>query len=186
MAATSTLAVVLVAVAACTSDPDASSHAIPTRPASGDDLVCGMSRTDVATATGLDIGSAVGDLAAPAGDGERTCEVRPTDGSDAVVFVWVDPASSARGKDLRAQLDGDAAGVAKPDVRFDSVDAAGWRGGPQGATPAILGGTVVLADGDQVVKVTSTRNGSGRDPLEDVLALAQQVATSADAAEQAP
>ncbi|MEN0128132.1 MAG: hypothetical protein AAGC49_01740 [Brevundimonas sp.] len=174
----------LVALAACTSDPEASPTEIPTRPASSGDLLCGMSRTDVATATGVDVGSADGDLATPAADGERTCEVRPTDGSDAVVFVWVDPASSARGKDLRAQLDGDAVGVAKPDVRFDSVDAAGWRGGPQGATPAILGGTVVLADGDQVVKVTTTRNGSGRDPLEDALALAQQVGASQDASAQ--
>jgi len=146
---------------------------IPTQAAAGADLVCGMDRADVETATGLEIGRVEGDLDTAGADGKRTCDVWPTDKQwvdGAMLFVTVQPASSKEAKDLRAQVDGTADGVIEPSVRYDGLDGAAWSG--------TSGATSIVFFGDQVVSLTSTWEGEGRDPLKDLPALSQQVASS--------
>jgi len=147
--------------------------AIPTTPATGAELVCGMARTDVETAMGLDVGRVEGDLGKESADGTRTCEVWPTDTKlvdGAMLFVTLLPASSDKGKEYRSELDGTATGVIPPDVRYEGLDGGGWSGA--------VGASSVVFFGDQVVALTSTWKGEGRDALADLPALSEQVAAS--------
>ncbi|WP_029287112.1 hypothetical protein [Cellulomonas sp. HZM] len=173
------LAAVLLLTAAlstgCTSQnkEEPVTTAIPSTPAAGADLVCGMDRADVETAIGLDVGRVEGDLSEARADGTRVCDVWPTDKrfvSGAMLSVELVPASSAEGKDYRAQVDGTAKGVIPPDVAYDGIDGGGWTGA--------VGGTSVVFVGDQAVVLTSTFKGEGRDPLKDLPALSLQVADS--------
>ncbi|MBD8058732.1 hypothetical protein IC607_07110 [Cellulomonas sp. JH27-2] len=146
---------------------------IPSSPAAGADLVCGMDRTDVETAMGLDVGRVEGDLSSESADGTRTCEVWPTDTKlidGAMLVVKVLPASSDEGMEYRSELDGTATGVIAPDVRYDGLDGGGWTG-------AVGASSVVFFGGD-VVALTSMWKGDGRDPRVDLPALSQQVAAS--------
>ena len=122
---------------------------------------------------GLEIGRVVGDLETADADGKRTCDIWPTDTSlvdGAMLFVSVLPASSTEGAKLRSELDGTATGVTEPTVRYPDLDGAAWSGS--------VGASSVVVVGDQVVALTSTWKGDGRDPLEDLPALSSQVAAS--------
>lgn len=146
---------------------------IPSQPAAGADLVCGMDRTDVETAVGLEVGRVEGDLDAVDGDGKAQCDIWPTDSTlvdGAVLFVSVLPASSDEGHDLRAQVDGTATGVTEPTVRYTDLDGAAWSGS--------VGASSIVFVGDRAITLTSTWKGEGRDPLKDLPALSQQVASS--------
>ncbi|MDM7831246.1 hypothetical protein [Cellulomonas edaphi] len=163
------------AVAGCTSSTkeEPMPTEIPSRPASTADLVCGMDRADVETALGLKVGRVEGSLESAGADGVRECEIWPTDTSlvdGAMLFVTVQPASSAEGKDLRAQVDGDAPGVVEPSVRYTDQDGAAWTGA--------VGASSVVFAGDQVVELTSSWKGEGRDPLHDLPALSAQVVST--------
>ncbi|RHA43820.1 hypothetical protein [Cellulomonas rhizosphaerae] len=146
---------------------------IPSKPAAGADLACGMDRVDVEAAMGLEIGRVEGDLETADADGKRECDIWPTDTSlvdGAMVFVSVLPASSTEGQKLRAEVDGTATGVTEPSVRYTDLDGAAWSGS--------VGASSVVFVGDQVVALTSTWKGDGRDPLKDLPALSSQVAAS--------
>ncbi|WP_148076555.1 hypothetical protein [Cellulomonas sp. PhB150] len=146
---------------------------IPSQPAAEADLVCGMDRSDVETAMGLEVGRVEGDLETTDADGKRTCDIWPTDTSlvdGAMLFVSVQPASSTEGVKLRAEVDGTATGVTDPTVRYQDLDGAAWSGS--------VGASSVVFVGDQVVSLTSTWKGDGRDPLKDLPALSSQVAAS--------
>lgn len=147
---------------------------IPSKPAAGAELVCGMDRADVEAAMGLKVGRVEGDLKTADAEGKRECDIWPTDTSlvdGAMVFVSVLPASSTEGKQLRAEVDGTATGVTEPSARYTDLDGAAWSGS--------VGASSVVFFGDQVVAMTSTWKGDGRDPLEDLPALSAQVASSA-------
>jgi hypothetical protein len=165
----------VVSLAGCTSPnkEDPMPTEIPTQVRANAESVCGLDRADAETATGLQIGHVEGDLGTADADGKRECEIWPTDSQwvdGAMLFVTVQPAPSDEGKRLRAQVDGTAPGVIEPSVRYGGLDGAAWSG-----TAGAVSNVFV---GDQVISLTSTWAGEGRDPLKDLPALSQQVASS--------
>ena len=182
--AVAAVAVVLGVLVGCTSQGRAPDREpvltpLPTAPAKGADLVCGIERESLETATGLAVGSWEGELTVRDGIGSGQCVVQPKDKSllsGPLLWVTMAAASSAEGLDARAHLDGD--GYRRPDVLYTSVDGGVWGDLKVQDKKMLLGGVSDVFWGDTLIDFTVSRGEVGRSLATDLLALNQQVATT--------
>jgi hypothetical protein len=173
-------ALVVVSLVGCTSQEEEPVIGdIPSVPDEGAELVCGMDRTHLEAALGVETGRIEDDLDVEDGVGSGQCTVWWRDESrttSPLLFVTFFPASSQEGLEARARVDGD--GYPPPDVPFDSVDGGAWGGLEPEPGSATWGSTSRVFFEETVVVLSTANGGTDRDPAGDLLALTQQVAAS--------
>ena len=152
---------------------------LPTAPAKGADLVCGIERESLETATGLAVGRSEGELTVRDGIGSGMCRAWAKNESLVVgplLFVVMAAASSADGLDARARLDGD--GYRRPDVLYTSVDGGVWGDLKVQRKSMSFGAVSFVFWGDTLINLIVASGEEGRSVATDLLALNQQVATT--------
>lgn len=172
------LLVVAFVLAGCTpeAETEAAPTPVPTSPAPGADLICGMARDDIEAVTGSTAERTQGELSVVDGAGSGECvawapEDPLVDGP--LLSVVLAPAASAEGDKARAQLAGDLEGVREPEEVYTSHEGAIWgdvlNEGESTSTTTV--GTSDVFVGDSLVTLLITRGAEGRDRPDDQLAL---------------
>ena len=182
--AVAAVAVVLGVLAGCTSQGPAPDREpvltpLPTAAAEHSELVCGVERESVETATGLAVGRSESELTVRGGIGAGTCRAWAKNESLVVgplLFVVMGAASSADGLDARARLDGDR--FRPPDLLYTSVDGGVWGDLELQRRSISFGAVSFVFWGDTLINLGVSRGEEGRSVATDLLALTQQVATT--------
>jgi len=170
---------VLLVLAGCAQSPKPDptpTRPLPTRVSSTATALCGVDPQSLELATGHEVSAPSGELT----PGSGYCSVVGAEGSpsDKQLIVRIDPVDSDEARQELAAIRG--VGAREPDVRYGDVDGAAWAfPTPNSDTRWSLGGQTIVAWGDYVVLVITGATGSGRDTAADLLALVQQVASSA-------
>lgn len=175
-------AAVLVAVSltGCTPDkePAPEVSAVPTTPAAGAELLCGMDRADLTAVIGQPVKNAFGELKLVDGAGAGECKVF-TEGGDWLVAVTLDAETSPAGEKARASIAGEAEGVREPDATYTSREGALW--GDVLRENATTGyATSYVFVGSTLVTLGIKFGAVGRDRAADQLALSEQITATYD------
>lgn len=168
-----------VVLVGCTPDegPRPAATAVPTSPAPGADLVCGMDRADVEAVSGVDVESDGGELTVVDGVGTGECQVYTRDATWMMNVKFHDVAS-ADGIEARAKIAGTQEGVREPDVVYTTREGAIWGDVDAQEGAPTLNATSRVVVGDTVVTVLLRYGQADRDRQRDQLALTEQIAAT--------
>lgn len=168
-----------VLLVGCTPDeePRPAATAVPTSPAPGADLVCGMDRADVEAVSGVDVESDGGELSVVDGVGTGECQVFTRD-AKWMMNVKLHDVTSPAGVEARANIAGTGEGVREPDVVYTTREGAIWGDVDAEEGAPTLNATSYVVVGDTLVTMLLRYGQVDRDRQRDQLALTEQIAAT--------